>query len=257
MPLATREKIWEELPPLDGTPEVKVEKKEVKEVVDGNEITKVVEVRTSVVRKLKCVEERKGWELFGLSEEDIKANDGMSECEETGWERPVTDKRAERKQTDKIEFEEVKCRFCGGSHFSHACPHKVVESDNAEDAKPSAGESTSSSEPSTGKYSLKHLGLATSGSRGGDRDRDREEFKVRVSNLDEDASEDDFRLLLDSSRLRYTRFFLKRKYGGGNYGYAFISFETEKDAQQACQKLNGHPYGHLILSVEMQTQKKK
>jgi len=257
MPLATRERIWEELPPLDGEPEVKVE---TKEVADGDSV-KVVEVRTTTVRKLKCVEERKGWELFGLSEEDIKANDGMSESEEVVWEYPATEKKPQKKQSDKKEYEEIKCRHCGGNHYSHQCTQKTIESEPAEEpsaASSSAGERApqSAGAPSTGKYSVRdRLGKSSGPSRGG-LSSESEEFKVRVSNLDEEASEDDVRELFSlRGRCKVTRCFLKKKYGGGNMGFAYVNYGSEKEALLACEKLNGRPYGHLILSVEMQTKK--
>jgi len=254
MPFATRERIWEELPPLDGEPEVKVEKKEVHEVKDGVDTVKVVEVRTETVRKLKCVEERKKWELFGLSEEDIAANSGMSESEEVVWEYPITDKRAEKKQTDKKEFEEVKCRFCGGSHFSHACPKRMVEPEPAAEdtSKPAERVTPSSSPAPSAKYSVRErLGMVSHSSDGAQQ----EGYRVRVSNLTESATESDIKDLF--GRIGpISRCYLKKKYGGGNTGFAFVTFRTEKDARDACEKLNGHPYDHLILSVEMVTQQR-
>jgi len=253
MPFATRDRIWAELPPLDGEPEVKVEKKEINE---GDSV-KVVEVRTSTVRKLKCVEERKKWELFGLSDEDIKANDGMSESEEVVWEYPATEKRVEKKPTDKIEFDEVKCRFCGGSHFSHQCPRRnMVEQQTPEEETPKPAErqsQTSSSSSSSGTYSVRdRLGKASGSSRSNFDD----EYRVRVSNLTEEATEEDVRLLFGKFG-NITRCYLKPKYGGGNMGFAFVNYASEKEALAAIERLNGHPYGHLILSVEMVQQKRK
>jgi len=261
MPLATRERIWEELPPLDGEPEVKIEKKEVHEQVDGVDTVKTVEVRTETVRKLKCVEERKTWALFGLSDEDIKANDGMSESEEVVWEYPTTEKKAEKKQTDKKEFDEVKCRFCGGSHFSHQCPRRNM----AEPSKPAEEESaaaapaggdrlTQSQGPASagGKYSVRdRLGKSSGPSRSSNFD---DEYRVRVSNLSENATEDDVRDLFGRFG-RITRCFVKTKYDGTNCGFAFVNYEREKDALQAIERLNGYAYDHLILVVEMQKRK--
>ena len=106
MPLATRERIWAELPPLEEEPEVTVEKKEERETVDGKEVVTVTEVRTTTVRKLKCVEERKKWPLFGLKPDEVAANDSMSDREETSWELPVTVKStAPVSAADKKEYE--------------------------------------------------------------------------------------------------------------------------------------------------------
>jgi len=251
MPFATRERIWEELPPLDGTPEVKVEKKEVHEDKDGVDTVKVVEVRTERVRKLKCVEERKTWKLFGLTKEDIAANDGMSESEEAVWEYPITEKQRETAQTDKKEYDDVKCRYCGGDHFSHQCPLKDVkaaESSSEEAAKPI--ERTVSSGGSSDKYSvhqLRHAGAGGSRSEG---------YRVRVSNLSETATKKDVENLFGAVG-EVPLVYLKPKYGINNSGFALLTYETEKAALNACEKLNRHPYDHLVLIVEMATPKPK
>ena len=110
MPLATRDRIWAELPPLEEEPVVTVEKKTEKEVVNGVEVVKVTEVRTSTVRKLKCVEERKKWALFGLKPEDVASNDSMTDREEPSWELPVVEKsKAPVSAADKKEYEVCDC----------------------------------------------------------------------------------------------------------------------------------------------------
>jgi len=251
MPFATRERIWAELPPLDGEPEVKVEKREVHEDKDGVDTVKTVEVRTTTVRKLKCVEERKTWKLFGLSEEDIAANAGMSESEECSWEHPIEKKQSEKLQAGKKEFEEVKCRYCGGPHFSHACPHKTSDMGSDEGAKP-AERTPAAPSSSSEKYSVQS---ALKGrSQGSGYQQQQEGFRVHVSNLAEEAVEEDVRELFGRFG-RVTRCYLKKKYGGGNTGFAFVTFADESAALRACEKLNGYAYGHLILSVEMQNQK--
>jgi len=250
MPFATRQLIWEELPPLDGEPEVTVEKKEIHEEKNGVDTVKVVEVRTETVRRLKCVEERKKWKLFGLSEEDIEANDGMSESEECVWENPATEKKAEKKPA---EFEEVKCRYCGGSHFSHSCPKRVVEpeSSSEEPSKPSERAPASSSSPApsgSGTYSARRVVGRTGSS--GESLRQRNDIRVNLTNIPEEATEQDIRDLL--GRIEYSQIRLKRKFvGTGNAGAAFIFFTREECAQQAVERLNGRGYGHLILNAEI------
>jgi len=245
MPFATRERIWAELPPLDGEPEVKIEKKEVKE----GDVIKIVEVRTTTVRKLKCVEERKEWPLFGLSEEDIKANDGMSEMEEVVWENPVTEKQPQKKQAGKKEFDEVKCRFCGGNHFSHQCTQKRVEVEPREEETTKAADErpAPSTSSSSGTYSVRDR-IGKSGGRM--KMNNVEDYKILVSNLSERATEDDVRRLFGRFG-DITRCFVKQKYGGGNMGYAIVNYASEKDALRAVEKLNRYAYDHQILSVEL------
>jgi len=241
MPFATRERIWEELPPLDGEPEIKVEKKEIREEKSGVETVKIVEVRTETVRKLKCVEERKGWKLFGLSPEDIAANDGMSESEDCTWEDPIIDKRAEKKQ----EFEEVKCRYCGGSHFSHACPRKIVESETSVEEPARADKPASAG--ASGKYSARDV--AGRAGRSTDRQQQQQDIRVRVANLAENATKRDVEDLF--ARFNFSFISMRTNYDGTNNGFATVFFKKEEDARKACEKLNGHRYDHLILSVEI------
>jgi len=254
MPLATRERIWDELPPLDGEPEVKEEIKETKD--EAGNITRV-KVRTERVRKLKCVEERKGWTTFGIEEEHLAANESMSEAEECEWEDLLEDKKVEEKPVEKRDFEAIKCRFCGGSHFSHECPKKVpdgaAEASAPEAAKPAERPSAAAAAaaPAAGeKYSFKQrLGLTSSRSEGGSSDRS-EGFQVRVSNLSENARERDVVDLFGRFG-KIKRCFVKMNYDNTkSSGFAFVTFETKEQADRAVANLNGHPYDHLILSVE-------
>lgn len=100
-----------------------------------------------------------------------------------------------------------------------------------------------------GKYVLPSMLRRGLGASGTDRP-ERVEYTLRVSNLTEDATEDDVRDLFGRFG-RVTRCFVKMAPNGRyNMGFAFVSFDNEKDARRACEKLNGFGYGHLILSVE-------
>jgi len=248
MPLATRERVWEELPPLDGEPEERIEKKQVHENVDGVDTVKEVEERTLIVRKLKCVEERKKWELFGLSPEDIKANDGMSESEEVAWEYPAVEKKSQKKQTDKNELD-IKCRNCGGSHYTHQCPRKNLESEPAQQQQPAATTSSQSTPSATPeKYSVRDR--LKQAHRERDRESSEAEYKVRITNLPEEATKADIENLCDKVA-PVKNSFVKTTYQGNNTGFAFVTFYSEEDALKVCQKLNDHRYGYCVLHVEM------
>jgi len=235
---------------------VTVEKKEVHETVNGEDTVKVVEVRTTTIRKLKCVEERKEWPLFGLSEEDIQANDGMSESEEVAWEYPSTEKQPQKKQVvDKRDFDEVKCRFCGGSHFSHQCPRKTIrevpEQDTTKPAEAERASQTTSTSSSGSVYSVRDRIGKSAGGAGKMGARSQEAgFRVRVNNLSEEADERDIRNLFEPFG-SVIKVIYKKKYGGGNTGNASVFYRREEDALRACEKLNRKPYGLLVLSVEM------
>lgn len=71
---------------------------------------------------------------------------------------------------------------------------------------------------------------------------------LRVTNLSEDAQEDDLRTLFG----RFGR--INRCYVGMDQdtglckGFAFVSFEDRGEAEKAMAKINGLPYDHLILA---------
>ena len=120
----------------------------------------------------------------------------------------------------------------------------------SEEASKPAERAAASASSSSEKYSVQS---AVKGRSQGSSFQQQEGYRVRVSNLVEEAVEEDVRELFGKFG-RVTRCYLKKKYGGGNTGFAFVTFAEEKDALRACEKLDGRPYGHLILSVEMQKQ---
>jgi len=268
MPFAIRERIWDELPPLDGEPEVKIENKEK---TDESGKTVVVAVRTETVRKLKCVEERKAWPLFGLSEEDIAANDGMSEVEESEWENPISDMEEKEKPVEK-KTAWMSCRFCGGSHSSFECPMKppegIAEAAASESAKPAEKPAAAPAASGSGTYNVKErLGLLKgTKSAGGRLSSDRPEgYQIRISHLSENAREADVRELCascfekrsgrrdrDDDEGRILRCFVKMNaQETKSLGFAFVTFAREQDAKKVCEKLDRHPYDHMILQVEL------
>ena len=145
----------------------------------------------------------------------------------------------------------MRCRHCGGAHFSHQCPQRRIQSATALSAQtqaaPAADENKADAAASTGKYVLPS---ARRGADRADRPERPPEYTLRVSNLTESATEQDVRDLFERFG-PLTRCFVKMQPNGrANKGFAFVSFAREADAAKACEKLNGFGYGHLILAVE-------
>ena len=86
------------------------------------------------------------------------------------------------------------------------------------------------------------------GGPGGGLNRD-EMPTLRVTNLSEDADEDDLRAIF--SRYGYVaRVYIGRDRETGECkGYAFVSFTDREQADTARQKVDGRGYNNLILSV--------
>ncbi|KIJ29118.1 hypothetical protein M422DRAFT_188952, partial [Sphaerobolus stellatus SS14] len=72
---------------------------------------------------------------------------------------------------------------------------------------------------------------------------------LRVTNVSEDASDNDLRELFSVCG-RVARVYIgKDRETGIGKGYAFISFEDRAAAQKAIEKMNGRGYDNLILNV--------
>lgn len=73
---------------------------------------------------------------------------------------------------------------------------------------------------------------------------------VRVSNLPDEATEDDLQFLFRKVGL-IQRTFLARYHSGESKGFGFVRFATETDAQKAIDQFNGLVWDNLVLSVEL------
>lgn len=74
---------------------------------------------------------------------------------------------------------------------------------------------------------------------------------LRVTNVSEDAAEDDLREMF-SRWGRVARVYIgKDRETGQGKGYAFVSYEDRASAQKALEKMNGFGYDNLILSVSL------
>lgn len=76
---------------------------------------------------------------------------------------------------------------------------------------------------------------------------------VRVSNLSDDVTDQDLRDLFRRMGPIQRVYLAKDKETGASRGFAFINFYSRQHAQAAIDKLNGHGYDHLILSVSWAT----
>mmetsp|Transcript_11820 Transcript_11820/g.35006 ORF Transcript_11820/g.35006 Transcript_11820/m.35006 type:complete len:328 (+) Transcript_11820:47-1030(+) len=72
---------------------------------------------------------------------------------------------------------------------------------------------------------------------------------VRVSNLSDDVTDQDLRELFRRFGAIQRVYLAKDRETGLSRGFAFINFYQREDAQAAIDKLDGHGYDHLILSV--------
>ena len=73
---------------------------------------------------------------------------------------------------------------------------------------------------------------------------------IRVTNISEDANEDDLRDLFRPFGHTSRVYLAKDRNTGASRGFAFISYLSRESAQMAIDKLNGYGYDNLILHVE-------
>jgi translation initiation factor 3 subunit G len=181
------------------------------------------------------------------------------------------------------------CRLCGavGEHMFLKCPKRKTMNQADIDAKVNGGaapsepgQSSSSSSglggslgslgsgsaagaAAGGKYVAPRMraGAAAGGSSmsGGDSvgGAPRDEFPtLRVTNLSEEAEEDDIRDLF-SNFGRVNRCFIGRdRDTGRSKGFAYVSFYVHGEAQTAMEKLNGYGYDNLILRIDWAEKRK-
>jgi len=229
-------------------------------------------LQTSLVNHV--VAERKHWAKFGA---DKGKKPGLDKATTTIAERvelklsagnkavePEVDEEAQvRKQ---LNNKKITCRLCKGDHFTSKCPHKDVlaplggDADAGADDEGPAAEGFSSglggvSSGAPGKYvppSMRAGGRGAGemmGRGGGSGNRD-DLPTLRVTNVSEDASEDDLRELFARFG-RVARVFIgKDRETGIGKGFAFVSFEEKAHAQKALEKMHGFGYDSLILSVQ-------
>lgn len=162
----------------------------------------------------------------------------------------------------QLKDKKVACRICKGDHFTARCPYKdtlppmddVAGTTAANDdvAAPDMNEGGGS------RYIAPHLrkGAAGAGDKlgGASRDfggRERDDLAtLRVTNVSELAEEQDLRDMFERFG-RVTRVFLaKDRETGRSKGFAFVSYAERSDAAKACERMDGHGFGHLILRVE-------
>jgi translation initiation factor 3 subunit G len=78
-----------------------------------------------------------------------------------------------------------------------------------------------------------------------------EDASLRITNLSDDVKEGDLQELFGQFG-RLQRVYLSKDPNTGlSKGFAFVTYYTKQDAQKAINKLHGHGYDNLILSVQI------
>ncbi len=169
-----------------------------------------------------------------------------------------------------IKGKTVSCRICRGQHFTANCPYKdagLVPMDELNTRAPEAAESgntqggadTASSAGtgagSTGRYIAPHLRHGGGGSgenmRSGSNMRDRDDSAtLRVTNVSEDATDDDLHALFSRFGSLARIYLAKDRDTGKAKGYAFVSYHDRDNAARALAKMDKFGFDNLIMRCE-------
>lgn len=237
---------------------------------DGKKVKTTRRIKTTVKREHvnPAVAARREWSKFGAEKGHPRGPDlTTTTVGENIMFKPSTNWRVSQKEEtaedailkESLRDKKVTCRICKGDHFTARCPFKdtLQPLDEVETAAGGAGGADVDDAKGglgTGRsaYVAPHLRSGAGGGgdkMGGRNDRD-DAATLRVTNVSEMAEEQDLRSMFERFG-RVTRVFLaKDRETGRAKGFAFVSFADRIDAARACEKMDGHGYGHLILRVE-------
>ncbi len=147
------------------------------------------------------------------------------------------------------------CRLCKGDHFTLKCPLKETlegVEDLLGDGAPPAddyGMGGGGSTDASGKYVPPSMRAGGRGA-GESMFRARDDLPtLRVTSLSTDADEDDLRALFEKFGRVSRANVVRDRDTQESKGFGFVSFDSRRDAEKALEKMNGHGYDSLILSV--------
>lgn len=255
----------------------------IKTVVDyieneDNGVKKKIKVITNykvITKKVpRVVAERKKWAKFGQSRDDgpgpnIKTTYMADEVElqllhhnqfGEADETLLDDKRGGQSSKGQ-PTKGAHCRLCkSDEHWSMQCPYKDHFKDAAEGEESDAGGDKSGAKGGIGMGG-RYVPPSQRGGpgAGGEQrttmtgtERASDDTTVRITNLPEDSDtlDEDLRAKFQSAGRILRSYVARDKQTNKPKGFAFITFATRQDAEQAIQRFNGDKFEHLILKVE-------
>lgn len=184
----------------------------------------------------KNVAKRRNWEKFGVSKGLPPGPDSASTSFvvddvfiEYNRDKPIDDSVQNPLSMLKDKpGKSLKCRHCGGAHWSIKCPNK----DRIDTIKKGSIEE---------KKNQKYVPLFKR--EGFEKKKRSRENTIHVSNITQNATENDIRELFQSFGK------IKNIYYHNQKGFAFVTFDSLRVCQQAVERVNGYGYDHLILAV--------
>lgn len=228
-------------------------------------ITRIVK-RTKVQRKVpKRVIERRNLIKFGrCAGQPAGPEEGVTQMGDlVHLEAPKASDQKEEKKPTFNTVSAIKCRNCNEfGHWTKDCPHprdaleltrKISESISEQ----SESETESQQDETKGSYVPPHLRKSSRSTEHQYDDDDDEIKSLRVTNLDFDATDRDLKELFEHiGRVRKAHV-AKDRNTKESRGMGYVDMYSKEDCEEAIKRLNGHPYGQLILRVELVKPKKR
>lgn len=218
--------------------------------------------RIEKVKVPKSISNRKSSRKFGLAKDDpAGVNSATTVVSDEVFMQFLTNKEEQDKtEVAAAPLPSIKCRYCKGDHWSAKCPHKDILQDkvNMADAAAAAARSAGDtraeglSSGASGAYKppSARSGATPSAFSGKGGKFDSDDYTIRVTNLPEEATENDLMELFKNFGKVNRIFLAKDKNTQTSRGFAFVNFQNKDDAQKAIWGVNDYGYNHLILKVE-------
>ncbi|GMM28556.1 translation initiation factor eIF3 core subunit G [Martiniozyma asiatica (nom. inval.)] len=229
-------------------------------------ITQIIKKVTTKSTVNPLIAQRRQWARFGneKNNETIGPDIKTTQCDEafklvlgTAWKKQEEQERQEQKKQLQAKSSTIKCRTCGGEHFTAKCPYKGTLAGQAK--KPETTIETQSTPVNINSGDSKYVppsqrrkagGLSDSSMVGsGSGAAEGENKSLRVTNLNPQVTEEILRELF--APFNPDRVFLLRdRDTRESRGIAFVDMQTRKGAEAAMDSLDGKGLFNLIVSVD-------
>lgn len=178
----------------------------------------------------------------------------------SAWKEQEKEEEALRAQeaASVVSDQRIKCRSCGGAHFTSKCPYKdTLGPATPAEAVGGAGTPEDDGASGNGKYVPRHMRRDANGNLPlKDMSRD-DACTLKVTQLNSIVDESMLRSELFAKYAPLARVTVVRnKETGESRGIAYVTFATESLAERALEELNGKGYYSLILRLEWSKKKK-
>jgi translation initiation factor 3 subunit G len=219
-------------------------------------ITQKIKLVTAKEKVNPSVAERKAWAKFGLEKGAAAgpSTNTTSPGEAIPFKLGPKEIKTEQKEAVKetVGGKSFKCRICQGDHFTAKCPMRDYLSSPDSPAAPAAAATPAAAAAGDSGYIPPHLrgkGGAAAVSLGAKGDRD-DSATLRVSNLNEDAIEEDLQEMFGLYGPIVRCNIVRDRDTGKSRGFGFVSFTSPDNAEMARKALDKTGFDNLIINVE-------